>query len=230
MTRSSLRWTLTALLAATVAATSYAGVGVIELEQLAAEHPAQVSIVFENEHVWVARFHLERGDALPTHASGPRFVYSLSDYDLLHIPNYEPERVSSRRGEAHWHQREDHAVRNRGKTTAEYVAVISKPAPHPGPRLTGPCEVAEKAPEQAKVVFENNEGRVIRISLEPGESMPAHFAGSRVVYSLSDYQVRMGVSEIRFMAGQVHWHDACEAEVENTGKTQAELVVFEMKR
>lgn len=203
---------------------------VLEFDALAAAHPSQVEIIFENDYVWVARIKLAPGEGLPTHASGKRFVYPLSGYDVLYIANYEPEQMSKRERQAHFHSAEDHALQNRGKTPAEFVEVILKPAPRPGPRSMAPCEVAKGSPKNANLAFENNDGRVIEIMLEPGEKLASHFSGNRVVYSLSDYQIRMGQSEIRFQKGQAHWHDACEHEVENTGKATARFVVFELKR
>jgi hypothetical protein len=171
-----------ACLALLTAGVSLANQSVLDFDKLAAAHPSKIDVVFENGYVWVAHFKLAPGEELPVHSSGSRFVYALSDFDLLYVPNYEPERMTQRAGQAHWHQSEDHAIRNRGKTAAEFVAVIPKPTPRPGPRPVGPCEVAQRAPQKAKVLFENNEGRVIRIELKPGERLPAHFASNRAIY------------------------------------------------
>ena len=203
---------------------------VLDFERLAAAHPAQVEILFENDYVWVTRVKLAPGEGLPMHASGKRFVYPLSDYDVLYIANYEPEQMSRRKQEAHFHPAEDHALQNRGKTTVDFVEVILKPTPRPASRATAPCEVAKESPKNANVAFENNDGRVVEVTLGPGETLASHFGGNRVVYSLSDYQIRMGESEIRFRSGQAHWHDACEHQVENTGQTTARFLVFELKR
>lgn len=93
-------------------------------------------------------------------------------------------------------------------------------------------EAAPKAPTQ--LIFENEYTKIVKVSLEPGETQPLHEAPERLVYSLSDYTidwseegVNMGVKE--WKKGDVHYHGAGEHSARNVGETIAEWVVFQYK-
>lgn len=100
-----------------------------------------------------------------------------------------------------------------------------EPPPRP-PVVEG---VATTAPEQARTLIENPWIRVLDFSLEPGQALPTHEGQPRVVYSLSDYQIRFtedGVGqETTWQEGEVHWHGADEHAVENIGTSTARFLV-----
>jgi len=203
---------------------------VLDLNGLIAARPGQVQLLFENPYVWVTSVTLKPGESLPMHETGKRIVYPLTYSELLYVPNYEPEQVAENEGAVHWHPNEAHALVNRGKTAVRRVAVIRKPYPLPKPGVQVCCEVVEKTPFNARIIFENNEARVIEIRLQRGESQPVHFASNRVIYSLSSYRLRMGDEVHRYDPGSVDWSGPSEHSVENVGESEARYIVFELKR
>jgi len=62
------------------------------------------------------------------------------------------------------------------------------------------CEKAEKneivkdivkfAPKNTKLVFENDYVKVIEFYLKPGEKLPMHEGGKRIIYALTDYTIK----------------------------------------
>ena len=82
-----------------------------------------------------------------------------------------------------------------------------------------------------EVVFENESVRVIEVSLEPAEATPKHWAGPRMVYSLSDYTLRWTEGDAEpversWKAGEAHWHVAAEHIAENAGEGPAHYLVI----
>jgi hypothetical protein len=201
------------------------------VDELIEEYPLNVKLLFENEYVWVLEFHLRPGEMLPVHEAGNRAVYSLSDYRLLFLPSYEPSEERWRPGEARWYHYEPHEAKNVGKTDARFLVVARKPAPLGAAPVRDPQkQLLKLAPKGAKLLFENQDMRIIEVTLRPGEKQPLHQGLHRVVYSLTNYQIRMGGNEYQFHPGDVHFHGPGEHAVENTSPSRARYVVFELRK
>ncbi len=105
------------------------------------------------------------------------------------------------------------------------------------------CEKAEKneivkdivkaAPENTKLIFENNYVKVIEFYLKPGEKLPMHEGGKRIIYALTDYTIKWieedQISTKEWTRRDIHWHEAIAHAVENIGETDAKFVVFTRK-
>ncbi|MBD3385526.1 hypothetical protein GF407_11445 [candidate division KSB1 bacterium] len=94
-------------------------------------------------------------------------------------------------------------------------------------------DIVTEYPENAKVVFENDYVKAVEFMLEPGDKLPLHKGGKRVVYALSDYKVKWTegdeTSEKEWQKGDAHWHDAIEHAIENIGDTIASYMVVMRK-
>jgi hypothetical protein len=90
---------------------------------------------------------------------------------------------------------------------------------------------AQNPPKQEKLLFENEYTRVYEATLNPGESLPPHETGNRLIYSLSAYVLRYHwdnkVSEENRKAGDVHFHPAGVHNEENAGKQKAVFLIVE---
>lgn len=85
-----------------------------------------------------------------------------------------------------------------------------------------------------ETLLQNDLVHVHRVTLAPGDSIPPHEGGERVVYALTDLPSLVfetdGVREERsFAASEVHRHDPGVHSVTNAGGTEAEFVVFERR-
>jgi len=89
------------------------------------------------------------------------------------------------------------------------------------------------APKNYSIVFENDQVRVLRAVLAPGEKIPPHDHPATVVVPLTDAGARFTVDgktqEQKMAGGTPIWIGAEKHAVENTGKTRAEVIVVELK-
>lgn len=224
---------LTGVLVALVALTLACGNGdeaPAMVEDIYQAAPEQAQMLLENEHVAVARFTVAPRAELPMHPGTERVVYSLSDYKVqIKRPGIEPRILDFRKGNVNWYGAGTHGVRNVGPITAEYL-VVARKAPNPTPGVTS--NLAELAPEMAKVVFENEEGKVLEVSLDAGAKQPVHAAAGRVVYALTDAKLKFTAGEEsmekELAAGEVHWHDGGDHQVENVSEGAVRYLVVEL--
>ena len=81
-----------------------------------------------------------------------------------------------------------------------------------------------------KMIFENDYAKVLKVTLEPNESLALHNGEERLIYSLSDYSINWteeGNSGVKaWKEGDVHFHSTGEHAAENTGSVTAEWLVF----
>ncbi|MCC6859624.1 MAG: hypothetical protein IT158_13730 [Bryobacterales bacterium] len=192
--------------------------------------PDRAKLLLENEQLLVMQFTLASQAELPMHEGRDRVVYSLSDYKLQFIPqDGTPVVRDFRKGDAHWHSSGMHSVKNIGPIPAEFL-VVARKAPNPTPGVTS--NLAELAPASAKVVFENQDAKVLEVSLKPGEKQPVHNGAARLVYSLTPARVRFTAgkesTEHEYAAGAVHYHAGGPHRVENLSKEPIRYVVIEV--
>lgn len=84
-----------------------------------------------------------------------------------------------------------------------------------------------------ETVHENEYAKALEVMLEPGQQVPWHEGGPRVIYSQSDYSVRFLKNPEdttsmmnQFSEGDIHWHNQNTHSVVNTGSTAVEYMVF----
>ena len=91
------------------------------------------------------------------------------------------------------------------------------------------ADIVAAAPDMARLIFENDFVRAVEFSLQPGQALPMHQGGPRVVYSLSDYRIMWTEGpqsvEKEWLRGEAHWHEAIDHAVENIGDTEARYLV-----
>jgi hypothetical protein len=94
-------------------------------------------------------------------------------------------------------------------------------------------DIVTAHPAHAAVVFENDYVKAVEFTLKPGEELPLHKGGPRVVYSLSDYTIEWTegaqVTTKSWSQGDAHWHDAIDHAVKNTGTSEARYLVVTRK-
>ena len=118
------------------------------------------------------------------------------------------------------------------------VAVLSAVLFATGSRVSKGGDVkkdpVQVAPQNYRVVFENDRVRVLAFRGKPGEKWGLHEHPDAVVVSLSDYRVRNVVpdSEPTYRdakRGDVAWIPARSHTGENVGTTEMECVLVELK-
>ena len=89
------------------------------------------------------------------------------------------------------------------------------------------------APESAKVIFENDEVRVVEITMRKGQRIPMHSHRRGLSYSLNDGEIRSTNKEgrsstFKVKKGEISWSDTDGMEthsVDNLGGALIELAV-----
>jgi hypothetical protein len=194
-------------------------------------------VVFENAYAKVVRVSLAPGESLASHEGEARVIYSLSDYSIDWVEQGKSEGTKSwKKGDVHVHEAGQHAAKNIGQSTAEWLAFVKGKAELPDcSDNTVENDVHTVAPDFADQRFDNEAFRITEVSLPPGESIPMHSGINRVIYSLSDYRIRYesnkeGTGDKSFQRGDAHWHEACMHALENTGQGDARFLVVAYKR
>ena len=99
----------------------------------------------------------------------------------------------------------------------------------------GAQDMVKVAPPNCKVLLDNDQVRVIRVVLKPGETLPMHSHPNNIVYSLSGgkakYTLADGKTQERELkAGQTTWSEAGSHSTENTGAAVSRALVIELKK
>ncbi len=96
-------------------------------------------------------------------------------------------------------------------------------------------DMVKVAPENCTVVLDNDQVRVVRVVIKPGEKLAMHSHGAHIVYSLTSGKAKYtspdGKTEEREMkAGQAVWSDGVTHGTENIGTTETQALVVELKK
>ena len=87
--------------------------------------------------------------------------------------------------------------------------------------------------DHIKVVFENEQVRVLHYSYKPGDKSPIHTHPANVIIALTDQDAKSAVNgkttDVHFKAGEVVWRGSTTHIFENTGTTPAEGYLIEPK-
>jgi hypothetical protein len=97
--------------------------------------------------------------------------------------------------------------------------------------LPSPLLTQGSQPKQEKLVFENPYVKAYEVTLNPGDKLPPHESGNRIIYSLTDYALRYKwdgkTSEEKRKAGDVHYHPAGVHAEESGGTGPARFILVE---
>ena len=112
---------------------------------------------------------------------------------------------------------------------------LKKPADS-SKRPGGPLDPVRLDPKKYKVLFENDQTRVLHVRIDAGKSVPMHeHALNRVITHLSDVKLRATTPDgktqiVERKAGDVSWWPApSKHQEENLNDTRFEVVVVELK-
>lgn len=108
-------------------------------------------------------------------------------------------------------------------------------APAPEARAALAEDSVKVAPNNYKVVFENDSVRVSDVQLKPGETIGTHSHPDHLVYQTDAGKLRLSYpdgksKELGLKAGEVTWIKGETHTVENVGTTETNAVVFELKK
>ena len=87
------------------------------------------------------------------------------------------------------------------------------------------------APHVYKVLFENDQARLLEVTMQPGDSTEMHSHPDNLIYALEGGTVAFTapsgeVAELEVPAGASIWMDATEHATENIGGTAVRVLMF----
>jgi quercetin dioxygenase-like cupin family protein len=93
---------------------------------------------------------------------------------------------------------------------------------------------AKVAPHVYKVLFENEQVRLLEVKMQPGDHTEMHSHPGNCVYALSGGKVTFTapsgeVAELELTTGASMWMDATDHETDNVGDTAIHALMFEPK-
>lgn len=95
-------------------------------------------------------------------------------------------------------------------------------------------DMVKVAPNNTKVLIDNDQVRVIEVWLKPGESLPMHSHPANVVYFVTSGKGKTTtadgkVTEVDRKAGDAQWSGPITHSNQNIGTTPTKAVVVELK-
>jgi len=203
--------------------------------------PITQKVLLENQFVRVLEIRYPPGVFESKHSHAAGVTIALSDYEneTKTIPEGKVTRRPTRFGEIRWAEPVTHEARNTGSTEQRVIRIELKPNPPVADAGKTFASVASLDPVEllkstVKPVLENQYVRVIESRSPPGNSEPRHRHMRGVTVALSNSEVETtsypgGVTRQTNKLGDVHWLDWREHAGRNIGKTEARIVIVELK-
>jgi quercetin dioxygenase-like cupin family protein len=96
-------------------------------------------------------------------------------------------------------------------------------------------DVMKVAPDSHTVLLENDQVRVLKVVMKPGQKAPLHSHPHNVAYYLSDAKVKITLpdgktQEREIKAGSSTWSEATTHMAENIGSTELQEIQIELKK
>ena len=209
--------------------------GDLTTHELAAEDSKHARILLENDYVLVAEFDLAPGERIPPHYARNRAVYALSDYRLAFDQEGFQTVAESDVGDLAWYPAGTHSVKNTGETDARFLVVMRKLSRLFEYSFTDDAkDYTCLASGRSEVLLENEYIRVARFTLAPGDAIPLHRGYNRVMFALTDYDLRYrtetGATDRHFAAGEADFYPTENHAVSNQGTSPAVYLMFELRQ
>ncbi len=102
--------------------------------------------------------------------------------------------------------------------------------------MTSTLDPVKVSPQYYKVLFENEQVRVLEYHLKPGEKESMHTHPAGIVYTFNDGRFKNTVQgssssrEVEAKAEDVLWRDSLTHSLENVGNTELHSLAIELKK
>ncbi|MCA0131607.1 hypothetical protein [Winogradskyella alexanderae] len=193
-------------------------------------------VLFENAYAKVSKISLQPGESQPAHDGESRLIYALTDYTInWHEVGNTSSLKTWKKGEVHFHEPGMHTAENNGNTVAEWLVFSKKNTELPDcGENTVENDVTSVSSDLTETLFENDRFKLTQVTLPSGKKIRTHSGINRIIYSLSDYELKYesnveGTMDKSFKSGDIHWYEACKHALENKGTTEAKFLVVSYK-
>lgn len=198
--------------------------------------PAHCAAMSENSQVRIVKCHFGPGEKLNMHSHPDSVVVFLTDSKGEQISaDGKKEDVIHKAGDAIYQPAITHESQNTGDTENSAVVIELKGKNSKTAKLTPAQDAVKTDPEHYTVVSENDRVRILRVHYGPHEkSTVMHSHPATAVVFLTDGNGRFNLpggktQDYSAKAGDAQYNDATTHQPENTGDTDMEAIVVELK-
>jgi len=188
---------------------------------------------FDNEQVRVMEVTFKPGDKIALHQHPDHFVYVVTPGKLrISGADGKAQDLDLKAGQAMFLPAQSHSAENPGTTETKLVVVELRTAGGaPAPKGEEPSKVGPKIYKQ---VFDNERVRAFEVTFAKGAKIGMHAHPDHAVYVISPGKLKISAqggkaNEMALTAGQAVFIPAEAHTAENTGATEAKLLVVELK-
>lgn len=190
--------------------------------------------LINNDRVRVVEITMKPGDKAPTHTHPAHVVYALSDSKTkFTLPDGKTVMETNKKGEVEFRAAVTHSAENVGKETNRLLMVEIKDGGKGAPAPKGD-DPLKASPKTFKKLFENDRVRVLEATAKPGVRDPLHVHPAYVTYVINGGKVKFigpdkKSEEVELKEGTASFREAAAHANENVGKTEIQVLVFELK-
>jgi predicted metal-dependent enzyme (double-stranded beta helix superfamily) len=198
---------------------------------------AQTTVVLENDQVRVLKAHAQphQPSRLHEHTANRVMVYLDAGTEDIAYEGGKTVKLAWKPGEVEWSPISGKHVAT--ITSDKTVTIIEVELKNTGSatKVSAPLDPPKVDPKHYKVEFENQQVRVLRARLGPGESAPQHeHSLNRVVTYLTPQNIQVTepggkTSVVQHAREDVSWAGAARHAEVNLSKEPFEVVVVELK-
>lgn len=195
-----------------------------------------------NEFVRVRIVEIAPGERMQKDIARPHLMYAIDPYSLRHTSRAGVTRdISAASGSTHLLSAGPYTLVNVQHRAARYLEVESRltalrPDP-PGPsafQLSRAPSLADRAPEYASTLHEDDYFRVTELRLPPGAALPRHQYLNRVAYVMRSQSVHAtgedeSADKRPYLDGTVYWRGAEDIAARNSDRGTAHVILIGLK-
>ena len=138
---------------------------------------SSMEVLFENDFVRVQWHNVEVGEVVPMHSHPPAVVMALANSSVTFtFPSGATRQAKASAGGVYWNDASSHAVSNTGSAPVHNLMMELKRSPAGSQVDTWSEDLLPlaAAPEQHRVVLDNDHVRVLEVVSQPGGIAPVH--------------------------------------------------------
>lgn len=196
---------------------------------------AHYTIISENSQVRILKAHYGPGEKSSVHSHPASVIVFLTDgKEEVTAPDGKKQDLDHKAGDAVYQPATTHEVQNVGDAESNAILIELKGKSHKHAK-PAKADAVKTDPAHYTVISENDQVRILRVHYGPHEKSPVmHSHPATVVVFLTDANGRFNLpggkaQDFATKAGGAQYNDATVHQPENTGDTEMEAIVVELK-
>ena len=193
------------------------------------------SITYENEYVRVVNVVLHPGEAIPAYGAGGRLIYSLSDYNITVTEDGNELVKHWSFGDIHWHDTTEFSLANNDSVDIKFSLIKRTEKQFPDVDIALLHDDVTSHSDKSFVLIENDQIKVVKVTLAPGDSLPKHAGINRLYIPQTSYDIicqveDVGDVELQHEIGDYRFFQPGTHSIKNVGATEAVYLLVSFKK